>query len=267
MCEARTAGATADSTHAPTPKSTTYPTVAPENTNQLSGLNGNAGRRVAARRLQPQPARRASPTPASDASSPTHRASARTSARTSPRRAPSARKSPISPRRSAIIVKNTWAMFSDATTTTITLVSERIAVITAILSLTSVIVVVVASLNIAHVFFTMIAERRGEIGLMRALGARRGDVRALVLAEASCVGLLASVAGVGLARLAGWGCNHLAATRLPAFPFKPDNWFVFSGATVLYVVLFGVGACVLSAIAPAVRASHMEPAAALAGGV
>lgn len=142
-----------------------------------------------------------------------------------------------------------------------------VAVITAVLSLTSVIVVVVAALNIAHVFFTMIAERRGEIGLMRALGASRGDVRAIVIVQAAAVGLFASACGLGLARLAAFGANRFAARRLPPFPFKPDDWFAFEPKAMAIVVLFGLGACVLSALAPAARAARIEPADALAGGV
>lgn len=42
--------------------------------------------------------------------------------------------------------------------------------------------VLVASLNIAHAFLALIAERRGELGLLRALGATRRDVAAIVLA-------------------------------------------------------------------------------------
>lgn len=142
-----------------------------------------------------------------------------------------------------------------------------VAVITAILSLTSIVVVIVAALNIAHVFFTMIAERRGEIGLMRALGASRRDVRALVIAQAGVVGLAASSAGLALARIAASWANRLAMTRLPPFPFKPDNWFVFEPRAMVYVALFGLFACVLSALAPAARAARIEPADALAGGV
>ena len=66
-----------------------------------------------------------------------------------------------------------------------------VAIITAVPSLTSVIVVLIAALNIAHVFYTAIAERRGEIGLMRALGATRGDVRSMVIAQAAALGLFA----------------------------------------------------------------------------
>ncbi len=139
--------------------------------------------------------------------------------------------------------------------------------ITVILTLASVITVLVAALNIAHVFLTLIAERRGEIGLMRALGARQRDVRALILGQAVALGVIASTAGIALARIAAAIANHLAATRLPPFPFKPDVWFVFSPSLVGGVFAFGVGACVLSSLVPASRAAKVEPAAALSGGV
>ncbi len=139
--------------------------------------------------------------------------------------------------------------------------------ITVILTLASVITVIVAALNIAHVFLTLIAERRGEIGLMRALGATRGDVRAMVLGQSLALGLLASTGGLALARVAALVCDHLARTRLPPFPFKPDVWFVFSPGLVGGVFAFGVGACVLSALVPAARAARVEPASALSGGV
>lgn len=139
--------------------------------------------------------------------------------------------------------------------------------ITVILALASGVTVLVASLNIAHAFLALIAERRGELGLMRALGATRRDVAAVVLAQALAIGVIASAAGLALARAAAWGADHLARTRLPAFPFKPDQWFVFTPGIVLGVATFGVGACVVSALVPAARASRTEPASALSGGV
>ncbi|MBL8601700.1 MAG: ABC transporter permease [Myxococcales bacterium] len=139
--------------------------------------------------------------------------------------------------------------------------------ITAILSLASVLTVVVASFNIAQVFFALLAERRGELGLLRALGATRRDVAVLVLGQATTLGATASLAGVGLAWGASQLVNHLARTRLPAFPFKPEVWFVFGPRMVLGVLVFGVAACMLSALAPALRAAQLDPAESLTGGV
>ncbi len=139
--------------------------------------------------------------------------------------------------------------------------------ITAILSLTSVVTIVVASINIAHVFSALIAERRGEIGLMRALGATRSDIRRIVLAQAFVLGATASLVGIVLARISAAGVNRFASGHLPDFPFKPDDWFLFTTRSLGLTVAFGVGACVLSAIAPAIRAARVEPASALASGV
>ncbi len=139
--------------------------------------------------------------------------------------------------------------------------------VTVILSLASVVTVLVAALNIAHGFAAMIAERRGELGLLRALGATRGDVRRLLLLEAAAIGAVATALGIGVARLAAWGCDHIARTKLPDFPFKPDGWFLFEWKAVVGVLAFGVAACVLAAVRPAWRAAKTDPAAALSGGV
>lgn len=139
--------------------------------------------------------------------------------------------------------------------------------VTVILSLASVVTVLVAALNIAHGFAAMISERRGELGLLRALGATRRDVRRLLMLEAAAIGAGATLLGLALARVAAWGCDVVARTRLPDFPFKPETWFVFGWRSVLGVLLFGVAACVLAAMRPAWRASKVDPAAALSGGV
>lgn len=139
--------------------------------------------------------------------------------------------------------------------------------ITWILALASIVTVLVASLNIAHVFLSLIAERRGEIGLMRALGARRSDIAVLIVAQAAVLGAVSTAAGIAVARIAAVLAERYARTGIPPFPFKPDTWFVFTTQMMVGVLLFGVGACVLASLLPALRASRVDPAEALAGGV
>jgi ABC-type lipoprotein release transport system permease subunit len=139
--------------------------------------------------------------------------------------------------------------------------------ITWILALASIVTVLVASLNIAHVFLSQIAERRGEIGLMRALGARRSDIAALVVLQAAVLGAVSALAGLAVARVAASLAERYARTEIPPFPFKPDVWFLFTRGDVAGVLVFGVAACVLASLLPAVRAARVDPAEALAGGV
>ncbi len=142
-----------------------------------------------------------------------------------------------------------------------------VSVITAVLSLTSAVIVLLAALSIAHALGARVREREGEIALLRVCGARRADVFLLVIAEALVVGLIASGIGALGARALGVGWNRLLAAKLPAFPFKPDNWFVWTPRDVLISCAFGVLACALSALLPARRAASTDPSLVLSRGV
>jgi len=142
-----------------------------------------------------------------------------------------------------------------------------VTVITAVLSLTSAVIVLLAALSIAHALGARVREREGEIALLRVCGASRSAVFSLVLAEAIVVGMLASVAGASLARLLAVAWNRWLGARLPAFPFKPDDWFVWTPRDVLISCAFGVAACALSALWPARRAASTDPSVVLSRGV
>jgi putative ABC transport system permease protein len=138
-----------------------------------------------------------------------------------------------------------------------------ITIITALLALTSGLIIFVAGVNIAHTFFTLVHERRQEIGLYRALGASRGDVRAIILSEAAIVGLVAGLAGLGMAIAAAYGCDWAWDTYVPSFPFKPESLFSFSPSLIGIALGFAVGCCLVGAFLPARRAAHLDPARTL----
>jgi len=138
-----------------------------------------------------------------------------------------------------------------------------ILIITSLFILISLVIVTISAVNIAHNFFMQVSERRREIGVLRAVGARRADIRAIFLGEAALIGLFAGVLGVLLAYLAGWGIDAVAAAQLPNFPFKPETFFDFKGWIVFGGLSFSVVFCVLGGILPATRAANMQPAKAL----
>lgn len=137
--------------------------------------------------------------------------------------------------------------------------------ITALFVLVSLSTLVVAGVNIAHTFFRAIAERRHELGVMRAVGASRADVLLLLLLEAVAVGLCGGVLGVLLARAVGALIDLLSRTALPDFPFKPDSYFWFSPGLLAGLLGFSVGVCLLGAAWPARAAARLSPAEALQG--
>jgi hypothetical protein len=138
-----------------------------------------------------------------------------------------------------------------------------ITIITALLALTSGLIILVAAVNTAHTFFSLVHERQGEIGLYRALGATRGDVRSIILAEAAVVGGGAGGVGVALAIAAGRGCDLLWNEYVPNFPFKPESLFDFAPSLLALALFFAVLCCVVGAYLPARRAARLDPARSL----
>jgi putative ABC transport system permease protein len=137
-----------------------------------------------------------------------------------------------------------------------------ITIVTLIFTLTSLLIIIVSAINIAHTFFMIIAERRREIGILRAIGASRGHIRVLILGEAVLLGLLGGAAGVFVGRMAALAVDALSSRFLPDFPYKPESFFVFEASVQAWAVVAAVGFCLLGAFIPARRAAHMEPAIA-----
>jgi len=112
---------------------------------------------------------------------------------------------------------------------------------------------VVAGIGVMNVMLVSVAERIPEVGLMKAIGARNGQVLAVFLAEAVTIALIGGACGVagGLAGAA------LLRWMYPALPAWTPAWSVASalGVSILVGLLFGV--------LPARRAAALDPAGAL----
>ncbi len=141
-----------------------------------------------------------------------------------------------------------------------------LAILTVVFALISLIILAISAINITHTFLMLVTERRTEIAVYRAVGATLWDIRGLILAEATWLGLVGGAAGV----LAGYGvsvaANLLAAPVLGRIPGSPSNLFVFSP----WVVLAGLACAVLFALVgayvPARAAARTDPAIVLMQG-
>lgn len=140
-----------------------------------------------------------------------------------------------------------------------------ISVLTVVFSLISLLIVGLSAINIAHTFFMILSERRAEIGLLRAVGASRADVRSLVLLESAVVGLTGGLGGWLLGVLATRAADVLSAAYLPDFPYKPESYFQLSPIQLGLALGVAVAFCLLGAWLPARRASSVDPAVALTG--
>jgi putative ABC transport system permease protein len=154
----------------------------------------------------------------------------------------------------------------DATTTSDFLkgFSQFITVLEIGLSGLAAVALIVACLGIANTMYTAVLERTREIGIMKALGARSADVRAMFLSEAGFIGLLGGGVGLliaGLVALIGNVIvNNIASNQgipLDLTVFRV-TWWLIAGALAL-ATLFSA----LSGFFPALRASRLDPVAAL----
>jgi ABC-type antimicrobial peptide transport system permease subunit len=143
-------------------------------------------------------------------------------------------------------------------------VGLALTLLTLLFTLISIAVVAVAAINIAHGFYRQVAERRREIGVLRAVGASAADVERLLLVEAAAIGLTGAALGLAFAGLAALGVNWAAVRFLPEFPFRPSSWFAFEWRILAGGVLCSVVACTAGALWPARAAARLDPAEALA---
>jgi putative ABC transport system permease protein len=118
----------------------------------------------------------------------------------------------------------------------------------------------VGGFTIFNTFSIIVGQRTRELALLRILGASRRQVFRSVLAEASIVGLVASLIGLALGVAAAAGLEAL----LDSFGITlPTGGLVFEPRTVIVGLIVGVGVTVVSAISPARRAVRIPPVAAL----
>jgi hypothetical protein len=141
--------------------------------------------------------------------------------------------------------------------------ADMLFILTLVFSFISVVIMGVAAVNITHTFLMILTERRYEIGILRAIGASRVEIRRLVLAEAALVGVFGAVVGEVVMLGGTWIANLVADRFLAGIPFKPDDFFVHDWRVLVGAIFFALFFCVLGAAIPARRAARMDPARVL----
>jgi putative ABC transport system permease protein len=104
-----------------------------------------------------------------------------------------------------------------------------------------------------NIMLVSVTERTQEIGVRKAIGAKRGDIVKQFLFEAMTLTFLGGVLGVILAI----GISQLIGLLIPSLPASVPLWAVVAGLVVSIAVglIFGVW--------PARKASRLDPIEAL----
>ena len=126
-------------------------------------------------------------------------------------------------------------------------VDQMLGLVTALLLLA----VLVAILGIVNTLVLSVVERTREIGLLRAIGATRRQVRGVVRRESVLMALLGALTGIGLGTLAGSALSRSLADQ------GITTLAIPSGTLAIYLVVATLVG-VLAAIGPARRASRVD---------
>ena len=120
----------------------------------------------------------------------------------------------------------------------------------------------VAGAGVSNTILMAVSERTREIGVMRALGARRSTIRRLFTFEAAALGFFGGLFGVLIGYGFVLGAKPVISNAVKSGPISGAN---FSVPIWLVVLVLGVTTSLglLSGLIPARRAARLDPVEAL----
>jgi putative ABC transport system permease protein len=115
----------------------------------------------------------------------------------------------------------------------------------------------VGGIGIMNIMLVSVTERTREIGLRKALGARKRDILTQFLTESALLSLIGGVIGIGLGWLIAFIVGRIAASS--GTPFTPSIGL----DSILLATIFSTIIGLFFGIYPANRAASLEPVEAL----
>jgi putative ABC transport system permease protein len=145
-------------------------------------------------------------------------------------------------------------------------IDQLLNIVTLFITAIAMISLIVGGIGIANIMFATVTERTREIGIMMAVGAKRGDIMRLFLYQSTIIGMIGAILGaiLGLvgtifviqiiqSNLSKFGGNF-ALTNIPTmFAF---NW-------VIMATFVGILTGIFAGVLPAIKAARMDPVVAL----
>ena len=116
----------------------------------------------------------------------------------------------------------------------------------------SIITITGSSIALMNILFVSVTERTREIGVRKALGAKRKTIASQFFMEAIIIGQLGGIVGIILGILIGYGFSSLAG-----FKFVIPWLAMFSAFTIAFIV------AVIAGLLPAVKAAKLDPVESL----
>jgi putative ABC transport system permease protein len=132
------------------------------------------------------------------------------------------------------------------------MVSSMTSTLTMFLTGIAAISLLVGAVGIVNTMFTSVLERTKEIGIMKAIGAKNGDILTIFLFNAGLIGFMGGVIGLGI----GYGVCYMLTTWFSVTTTVSPTIAILS---VLVSLIIGM----LAGVIPAYQASKLRPVDAL----
>jgi len=118
--------------------------------------------------------------------------------------------------------------------------------------------IIIGAIGIINTMMTSVVERRKEIGIMKAIGARNSDIFLQFLVEAGMLGVIGGVTGIIIGTFIGY-IGTLAINSFLGSQTSPNINFILILATLVGSFIIGA----ISGIMPALKAAMQPPVEAL----
>src|SRR5659263_257968 len=118
---------------------------------------------------------------------------------------------------------------------------------------------IVGSIGIANTMFTSVLEKTKEIGIMKAIGARNGDILLMFLFNAAFIGLLGGILGIILGTI----LSGFMPALMGGLPMARGGLAIVTFNSIAMALSVSVSVGILAGIIPAHQASKLRPVDAL----
>ncbi len=124
----------------------------------------------------------------------------------------------------------------------------------------AVVALLVGGIGIMNIMLVTVTERTREIGLRKAIGAKRKDILLQFLIESTTISVIGGCFGVVLGIIAAYGFGNFVAQSLPG---GGDWGAIIKPTAIVIAFVFAVAVGIGFGLYPAMKASKLDPAEAL----